>query len=366
MSPRRRDLRWVARSRAGRQRLATARHGSVLDCVRWSGAVQSQDFSLACWSVAQRTRAATAAEVDAALSAGHIIRTHLLRPTWHFVAADDVRWMLALSAESVRAKLQAYTIERELTPVAVRRGIDALVRLFADGGARTREQVRTALQKTGSKGLSAFSVGHLLMHAELDGLVCSGPPAGSKQTYAAFDSRVPAAPSMMREESLAALAVRYFTSHAPATMRDFRWWSGLSAADAKRAVAGAPNLRARQIDGLDFIDVDDEAGEDTVSSDAHLLQPFDELMVGYTESRHAVDARGLVRDRKLDALLSRTVLLDGQVVGRWSRERSKAGLHVAIVADTADARAKRALEAAAQRYAAFVGQPLVGLTLAAL
>lgn len=361
-----RGLRWVARSRAARQRLARVRHGSVLDCVRWSGAVQSQDFPLACWSVGQRTSAATSAEVDAALSAGRIIRTHILRPTWHFVAAEDVRWMLALTAAPVRAKLQAYDLDRELSPAMVARGVSALGRLFEDGQARTREQVRAALTVRRSTPLTPMAVGHLLMHAELDAVVCSGPPAGTKQTYAAFDVRVPLTQPMSREESLAALATRYFASHAPATMRDFRWWSGLSSADAKWAVAGAANLRIVEIDGLQFMDVDDEASEDVASAEAHLLQPFDELMVGYTESRHAVDGRGLLPARKLDALLTRTVLLDGQVIGRWSQERVKAGIHVTIAADTVHARVKRAIEAAAHRYATFVGRPVVELTITTL
>lgn len=274
---------------------------------------------------------------------------------------------MALTCAPVRAKVQAYDIAHELAPALVKRGNQALARLLADGRACTRDQVRAALEKALARSLSPVAVGHLLMYAELDAVVCSGAPAGSKQTYAAFDGRVPSAPPMPRDEALVALATRYFASHAPATMRDFRWWSGLSAADAKRAVANAQGLQTRQVAGLEFIDVDGDADGDVAGGDVHLLQPFDELMVGYTESRHAVDVQGRLREQKTDGLLSRTVLADGQVVGRWTREIGRTGvaMHIALAVPTTRRLVHR-IEAAAGRYAAFLARPLASFAVAPL
>lgn len=359
------DLAWAARARVARQRLAGATHSSVLDCVRSLGAVQSQDYPLACWSVGHRTADVTSADLQRAVGSGTILRTHILRPTWHFVAADDLRWMLTLSAPLVRARLIPYDSRGGLTPKTVARGVSAVARLFEDGRHRTRDQVMADLAAQRIPGLSAWALGHVLMHSELDAIICSGAPAGSRQTYAPFSSRVPAGPSLSRDEAVVELARRYFTSHAPATLRDFRWWSGLSAADARRALAALPDLQPVRVGDLELLAWRDDEDETASGPRAHLLQPFDELVVAYTESRHVVDTKGLLREKKADGLLSRTVLVDGQVAGRWRRDVGRAGIEVSIaLAVRSTRRIVADIEEAAGRYAAFVERPLASFTVA--
>lgn len=320
--------------------------------------MQSQEYPLACWSLGQRTPGTTHAAVESAVSEGHVLRTHVLRPTWHFVAADDLRWMIALSGPLVRRKLVPFDSRGGLTPAVVSRGVTAIAALIEGGAHFTRAQIADGLRTLGMGDVSGWTVGHLLMHAELDGIVCSGIPAGGHQTYSAFDRRCPPT-TLTRADALAELGRRYFRSHAPASVRDFRWWSGLSALDARVAMDASPELRPMRIGDLDLFDWVSGDDPDETGPRAHLLQPFDELVVAYTDSRHVVDAKGLLREPKADGLLSRVVLLDGQVAGRWRREIGRAGVEVQIELAVAFRRAAvDAIEVSAIRYAAFMTRPL--------
>lgn len=354
----RRELLSMAARRIARQRLEPGTRRTPEEIVRWSGAVQAQDYPLACWSVGQRTGGATCASVTAAVAAGDVLRTHVLRPTWHFVAREDLRWMLALTGARVKARLVPFDSRGGLDPETVRRGVKAVTAVFRDGGHRTREEVASALKASQSLQLSGWALGHVLMHAELDGVLCSGRPKGSKQTHALLDERAPSLDYPTGDEALALLARRYFQSHAPATERDFRWWSGLPAAASRRAIAAlAPEATTVRVADLEFVEWRDPVAGG--SPGAHLLQPFDELVVAYSESRALLDLAGAVADRKPEGLLSRTVLVDSQVVGRWRRASAPQSFAVSVEMPSLPAvRVKRALEAAAARHADFFGRRL--------
>lgn len=328
--------------------------------------MQSQEYQLACWSLGQRTTGATLASVDAAVAEGSVLRTHVLRPTWHFVAADDLRWMIALSGPLVKRKLVPFDSRGGLTPAVVARGVAAIAALMKSGAHYTRAQITAGLRTRRMGEVSGWTVGHLLMHAELDGIVCSGVPAGVHQTYTACDRRCPPT-RLTRADALAELGRRYFRSHAPATLRDFRWWSGLSASDARAAVDACPQLRPVRVGDLDLLDWTSDEVPDEAEPRAHLLQPFDELVVAYTDSRHVVDAKRLLREPKADGLLSRIVLVDGQVAGRWRRELGRPGVAMQIdLAVPVRRPIIKALEDAAGRYAAFMTRPLASFDVSRL
>ena len=194
--------------------------------VAWSGAVQAQEFDPAKWGVGLRVRdGATDADVARAVDEGRILRTHVLRPTWHFVTPADIRWMLELTAPRVRLRMATYWRQMGMDAKAFTRGTAVIERALGDGPCLTRAELGEQLRRA-RRPLAGFRLAHLAMYAELEGVICSGPRRGKQSTYALLSNRAPRTPKMDRDEALGELVKRYFQSHGPATVRDFVWWSG--------------------------------------------------------------------------------------------------------------------------------------------
>ncbi len=203
------------------------------------GAVQSQDYAAAKWGVGQRTVGITDAIVEQAFADGSILRTHVMRPTWHFVTPSDIRWMLSLTAPRVHAANAYRYRELELNEAVFRRCRSSLMRALQGGRQLTRTELRQLLQRARIDTTAPQRLAYLLMHAELEGVICSGARRGKQFTYALLDERVPPASVPQRDEALHDLTMRYFSTRGPATPQDFSWWSGLTVADAKRGVEAA-------------------------------------------------------------------------------------------------------------------------------
>ena len=325
------------------------------DVVRWFGAVQSQDFGPAKWSLGERLPGITDAEVQRSFDAGEFLRTHVLRPTWHFVTPEDIRWLLRLTAPRVHAT-NAYAYRRAGLDDGAFAKAHALLAEALDGGIpRTRKELAEVV---GGAGLpsTGFGLGYLLMHAELDGLICSGPSRGKQHTYTLLEARVPAAPERDPDEALAELVTRYFTSHGPATAKDLRWWSSLTLADIARGVALAGDrLRHDLVDGVSYWSGWQES---TVlpSPTVHLLQGYDEYVVAFAESKYVLDVSGLARALPPGTSVPNGVLLlNGQVTGHWKRMCTKDTLLVEAVLHRPLGYAEsQALEAAAARQATYL------------
>jgi hypothetical protein len=245
--------------------------------------VQAQDYSGAKWAIGLRARGVTEVDVDRAFDAGAILRTHVLRPTWHFVAPDDIRWMLDLTAPRIHAANgYAYRL-CELDASVFRRSRKVLARALRGGRARTRSELASALR---SEGIAAegLRLAALMMDAELEGIIVSGPRRGKHFTYALLEERAPSARTLTREEALAELAKRYFASHGPATLRDYAWWSGLTAREANAGIeAVAPALRKEVIGSQTRWSVGAKVPQPGASATAHLLPNYDEYLVAYKD-----------------------------------------------------------------------------------
>lgn len=326
--------------------------------VGWLGAVQAQDYPGAKWSVGHRTASASDAALDRELAAGTILRTHLLRPTWHFVLPRDIRWMQQLTAPRVHA--QTASRQRRL-------GLDARLlaksrKLLAgalSGTRLTRLEIRALLRASGI-AVDENRLSHILMHAELDLLICSGGLRGRQHTYALVDEMVPPQEPIPRDEALARLVLRYFTSHGPATDRDCAWWSGLTVADVRRgrALAGS-QLESVSLTNRIYWFVPTGAATIREPLRAHLLQGFDEYVIAYSQSRDLLDPTGLVTPGASERLRIHLVVLDGQLVGRWRRVVS--GRSITVDARLGRGLANdemRAVEASVQDYADFVAAPV--------
>jgi hypothetical protein len=354
----------IAHRRIHNQRLAGNPLGAPEDVVRWLGCVQAQDYGPAKWSVGERTRGATDAALDSAFSAGAILRTHVLRPTWHFVLPADIRWIQQLTAPRVHAQNAYYYRQTGLEDAGVR---EKARRLIADAlrgeNHLTRRALEGALHAGGivAKGLGTA---YLLMDAELDCILCSGPLQGKQHTYALLDERVPDARTLARDEALAELVTRYFASRGPATAKDLRFWSSLTLADIHRGIeAAGARLEHEEIDGLSFWSAPGEAPPEVPpevpSPTVHLLQGLDEYFVGYGESRGYCDQSG-VRPSLVDrAIYNGALILDTQLAGHWKRTvtRRAVTFTVALRMPLDDGQV-RALQAAADAHGAFLGLPV--------
>ena len=323
----------VLTQRLHNQKLTSSTLEKPVEVVRWLGAVQAQDYGAAKWALALRIRDATHAAIEAAFNDGQIIRTHLLRPTWHFVAPDDVRWMLQLTAPHVNRRCGPNYRKYQLDNAVFKRSHRVLTKALQGGKHLTRAALKAALNKAGIAADDTVRMAHLLLRAELDGVVCSGPRIGKQFTYALLEERVPPGRMLTRDESLAELARRYFKSHGPATLPDFIWWSGLTASDAKHAIdlSGEKETRITQ-------------KTDRIVNQCHLLPAFDEYFVAYKQ-------RETIEGLNNWDVLGPTIILDGKAIGTWKRTNN-APLTLNLLR-TLTKSEQRALSQASERYAKF-------------
>ena len=242
----------IAQQRLHNQRLVGAPFARPDEVVRWLGAVQAQEYPGAAWGIAQRTSGLSQPAIDQAFADGTILRTHAMRPTWHFVTPADIRWILALTTPRVHALNASYYRKLELDGSVLARSATVLTNALQGGRHLTRSELTTALEQAGiiRPTDDRLRLTYLVMHAELEGLICSGAMRGKQHTYALLDERVPATRTLEREEALAELTRRYFSSHGPATIKDFAWWSGLSTSDVKVGLElNTSQLETARVDG---------------------------------------------------------------------------------------------------------------------
>jgi hypothetical protein len=342
------------------QRLSAPMPADPAAVVAWFGAVQAQDYAGAKWALTLRAPALTDAQLDRALADGTIIRTHGPRPTWHFIAPADIRWVL--TAVAPRVQLRSRTMYRtyEVDPALMTRVRRVIERTLGGGRFATRTDLGKALAANGIEA-SGIRLGLIMFVLELDQVVCSGPRAGKQFTYALFDERVRGAVVLSPEEARTALAARYVASHGPVTINDFVWWSGLTVGEARRAMeAVSPALRTEPI------------GEHTYWSTptlppasrkplpiVHLLPNYDEYFIAYRDRRPT--AAVPLPSGPIDPMDSYAHLLcvEGRFGGFWRRTVGRREVDVELLPYRPLSRAHvTAAEEAAERYAAFLGLPL--------
>jgi winged helix DNA-binding protein len=344
----------IVRRRQHAQRLTGEPFATAAEAVACLGAVQAQEHLEALWSLGTRVRDHDEAAVAAACDRGEILRTHVLRPTWHFVAAADLRWLLRLTGPRVLAKDAGRLRELGLDADTLARVHDVLAATLADGEPRTRVELAAALEAA-AVDMRGQRIAHAIIHAELSGVLCSGPRRGAHHTYLPLD-RVPPVPERSREDDVAELVLRYFSSHGPATQRDFAWWSGLTIGDAQTGLAAAGTRLVAEPDerGTPWIAAAHPPGESSpVRCGALLLGTYDETLVAYRDLR-TVGPDGAPGS----ALLRRPIVLDGRTIGSWTRRRARREVVVEMALATPPGAGERAaLQEAAERFGAFVGLP---------
>jgi hypothetical protein len=329
--------------------------------VSWLTAMQSQEFAYARWSVAQRAKGVTARAVDRAFAEGAILRTHVIRPTWHFVSAADIRWILEISAPRVHA-LNAYYYRQAGVDAPLAARTKSLFARSLEGGRQlTRKEMTTVLENAGITA-SGIKLALLLMLAELDGVICSGAPRGKQHTYALLDDRVPKAKTLNSDEALAELTRRYFVSRGPATLKDYAGWSSLSMTEGRRGLEMVKEqLEQEVVDGRTYWFAPASTTKLPKSTVVELLQGYDEYVMSYSESRDVLLTPGPSSSRPLDrTTFYHAILLDGRLIGHWRHAVEKSRVIIETQLDRPFTLGeKQALNAAVERYAEFLEMPAV-------
>ncbi len=345
----------VIAQRLARQRLLGARHRTPADAVASLGAVQSQDYPGAKWAVGQRVAGATDATVEAAFNRGDIVRVHALRPTWHFVTPADLRWIQALTGPRVQRILAVYDRQLGLDGKTLARAHRIVERSLRDHAYKTRTELAAAL-RAGGVDAAGQTLARIMGHAELTALVCSGPQRGRHATYALVDERVPPARPMTRDEALAELTRRYFTSHGPATVKDFVWWSGLTVRDTRAGLAMI-GAKSEEVDGLTLWHVPTRLKAQAVAGSVHLLPNYDEYVVAYRNRQFVVPSsfKTMVAEQS-SSVYANLVIADGRLVGSWRRTVSTDLVEVSVeLHQPLQRKRKEAVRDAAHALSAFHG-----------
>ena len=325
--------------------------------------MQAQEFQYALWSFPQRMAggaAITRADTQRAFDEGLILRTHVLRPTWHFALPQDIRWMLRLTAPKLRRIMGSYTRQAGLDRAELDRTQDALAGAVQHGKHCIRKDLIASLEAAGiaaGDGRLTF----ILMHAEYDEVLISGAMQGKQQTYAAFDERVPPGPNYSEDEALAELARRFVQTRAPVTAKDLAIGASLTLAQAKRGLAAIESqCTVTELDGMTMWSMPGErkpAAADPGRPIVDLIQGYDELVMSYSESRRLLAPAGVlpVPDR---ALHLHAILIDGRFTGHWRHQLTGAGATVETqLYRPLTAPEQEALAAAVRRYGDYLGVP---------
>jgi hypothetical protein len=308
--------------RLAAQRLAAPGLATPGEAVRWLTALQAQDPAGALVSVALRAAAGTRQSVDAAMSAGEIVKSWPMRGTLHLAPAEDLGWMLRLMTPRVIASTAARRAQLGLDEATLDQARRLAEKALAGGERLRRDDLMAVwdgegLSTPGGRGY------HLLAYLAQTGVVCFGPVAGGEQLVVLVDEWIPRPRDPDREEALGELALRYFRSHGPATVKDFIRWTNLVAADARAGLALArPGLARIEVDRVEyFMDPGTPDLLDACRRRARgvfLLPGFDEYILGYGDRTAVLPAEfaNLVVPGA-NGMFRPTVVSAGQVVGTW-------------------------------------------------
>jgi hypothetical protein len=346
----------LARIRLHSQGLVGPRSADPRKIIARMGAIQAQDFEMAKWAIGLRLADPHMAAVQGALDRGEILRTHLLRPTWHLVAAEDIRWLLELTGPRIKAALASRLRELEITPAILAKSFDAIGKALAGGSQLRRKELIAILGKAGVK-TDGQRASHILLAAEIEALICSGAGREREGSYVLLDARAPRAAGLEREEAMARLALRYFESRGPARVEDFSWWSGLSLGDARRAAAAIESeLEAIELDQSGYLAARSSPSRPGGAESVFLLPAYDEFLISYADRSAAIGPGGRERAISSNGIFWPTIALGGTIVGTWARARGKEGSYVEYEPfKRLDRKARDAIEARAGEYLSFLG-----------
>lgn len=349
------DHRSIAHQRLYNQCIAGTRFEKPSDLVAWMGFVQAQDYLGSLWALGLRLKHAVEADIERAFADRSIIRTWPARGTLHYVAAPDVRWMLELLTPRVIAGTAGRYRQLSLDEETFARSRKALTTALTGGNCLQRDTMYQVLEKAGISTAGQRGI-HILGRMAQQGLICFGPRDGKQHTFVLLEEWAPAARTLPREQALGELVQRYFTSHGPAQLKDFTWWSGLTTADARVGIEMASTeLEQEVINDKTYWRSRSAPAKGKANPTAYLLPYYDEYLVGYTDRTAMLDPKYAKQANAGGGILNPTIVIDGQVKGTWKRTLKKDTVAIAPAWFKPPSKAQQqAFEHAALQYAAFL------------
>ncbi|MFA5330361.1 MAG: winged helix DNA-binding domain-containing protein [Prolixibacteraceae bacterium] len=349
----------IARHRLYFQHIAGTNFKDPQKVVSWMGAMQAQDYNMAKWAVGIRLKDSTDQLIEYYLNEGKILRTHLLRPTWHMVSAEDIYWILELTAPHIKPSMRARHRELGLTDKIVTQTKSVVEKALSGGIHLTREELLGKLQEA-KLVTDRAQLTHLMMICELDRLVCSGASKGKKQTYALLEERVKKTQPLSREEALAKLAKKYFESHGPATIQDFIWWSGLPVKDARSALEMVKqHFASEEIESQVYWFAENGISSPSLENTVHLIPAYDEYIISYRDRTATIQAENHKKAISENGFFRPVVVVNGETIGTWKRLTQKDGSIVELnyfqsVTETTD----KQIEREVIKYGQFINQKI--------
>lgn len=312
------------------QQLLNPLFSSPKELVSWMGAMQAQNYPMVKWAVGMRLKSTTMQTVDEALRKGEILRTHVMRPTWHLVAAEDIRWMLKLSAQRIIAANDSYAkgYDLEISEELYRKSYHLLEKILCGNKSLTRQEIADHFNRSGIQ-VDTHRMTRFMSRAEQVGIVCSGEDKGGKCTYALLEERVAPVPEITKDEALARMARSYFRSHSPAVLQDFIWWSGLPITKARQAIYLIESeLTPEQWNGQIWYVHNACRMRGKVTGCLHLLPSYDEYLLGYKDRTDVLPKVYYPKAFTNNGLFYPVILHEGQVIGNWNKSARKGGKQI--------------------------------------
>ena len=312
------------------QQLINPDFTDVKDVVAWMGAIQAQQPRMAKLALGIRTSGATMQQIKQALDRGEILRTHVLRPTWHYVSPNDIRWMLKLSCNRLKSayaslmKGHGLTITEQMYDTANQHIYDML----SGGKSLTKQQITERIAEKGLPSDTIF-MNRFLENAECEALICSGPEAGNTHTYMLLDERVAPMPLPTKDEALSKLARNYFRSHAPATLDDFCWWSGLSMKEARLGVEIIEKELQKVVLNDKTYLLHDSSSIDIKEKESFIFLPaYDEYIIAYKYRGDVLQASHNSKAFTNNGIFFPLILQNGRATGNWKMTLTRRNIAV--------------------------------------
>jgi hypothetical protein len=348
----------IALVRLVSQQISDPSISSARKVVSWMGAMQAQDFEWVKWAVGLRMGKATRNEVEAAYNKGEILRTHLLRPTWHMVAREDLVWILELTSANIKTRYIPRNRYLGLSNTIFKQSEKVIQRTLETKGESTREELIAELNKA-KISTAENRASHLLATAELDCLICSGALRDGKITYALLEKRIPKPAHLNKEEALASLAKRFLLSRSPASLDDFKWWSGLSAKDSRIGIAAnKDSFEATQVEGKEIL-VNKLERFPAKPGQIQLLPAFDEFIISYADRGAFLPRSKQTKAVSNNGIFRPTAVRDGQVIGIWKPLAKPDSILIEVTLfEGTRLSEKIVLEKTVQRYGDFLGKTI--------
>ncbi len=311
--------------RLNNQHLIKPIYNSASKLVNYLGAVQAQDFAMSKWAIGVRTVNTTQKKVEAAMNKGSILRTHALRPTWHLVSAEDIYWMLELTAANIKARMRTNDKKLGITEALFKKSNGIIEKALNEHEQLNRDEIIQLFNKH-KIAVNENRLSHFLIRAELDAIICSGKIKYNKNTYALLAKRVTKKKTFKREEALGTLAEKYFISRGPATVADFAWWSGLSVTDAKKGLQSVQSVLEKEKINDAVYYFKSPTGTFNTTSSVFALPAFDEYLISYKERSAMLHSNK--KNISANGIFWPVIIADGKVAGMWSRKIANDKLHI--------------------------------------